>query len=259
MIDDNDDYGVWERLCGGQCPADFAELATRYWQVQSVYNRKASRKCPGIMGMRPRRNKVFKNFCNSILCPACWARTQLEIMKTAESITSPWWHVRETNELETGQVFDPRVLTRFKSHSSVFKTVGWCISCELAGGYEPTGTGGTTYRSPTMVYRYIGIFTSETPIRPYATGVTVSGERVDGVVRGESGEWIGRVTSTSYDSVSGVLAGWEESTPHPASLIELPDLRRHEEFIRTLGRKHYTVNLNPRAAKPRCKKQMSPS
>ncbi len=240
--DHPDDYGVWGRLCGDELGDGLAERATRYWELQAEYNRKVIHKCPGIQSLCPNQRVTAPHYCSSVLCPGCWHKVQLNIMKRAETIESPQWHVRETNALEIGDTFDPRVIKRFRARGSSYKAVGWCVSCELHGGFVPVGDGTTTYVEPTILYRYVGLFTSSKPIRSYSgANHDESGERMDGLVFSNSKEWIGQVTGSSYDSVHSALAAWEEANPHPAPVIGLDSLGASVGFIRTLGRKHYVA------------------
>lgn len=225
---DPDPFDIQYRLTGSD-ENDFERFCRHYWGVQRRYNDLTIKACAGLNKLRPEDDRLkYPRYCEQVMCPGCWHKTQKSLLTRASKVDAPYWYVRVTPMQRIGVPYDPAIMTRFKAHTTRYTPIAWVVAPE-------DGPDVGIEDHPDVVwYKYVGLFTSDKPVREW-------GQKTNPINRFE------------FDNVHDAITEWNYWTPHPAPLLQYGEDTFQEtmRFIQTLGHQRWVQRTVDHAVRSR--------
>ncbi len=165
---DLDQFAIWDRCYEldhfKQDTCDVTERLFAWRGLEKAYRNNTGVVCTPIkLGGNKAYEEEYPDHCNLPFCPSCWFRTNMAVGCLLETFDAPHWYVRRTNSVPWDETIHPQVMTRFRADGGGegYNLVAWVLVAEpvLLDGFNPTN------QSVDCRYYYVGLWTSERPIR----------------------------------------------------------------------------------------------
>jgi len=163
-----DPYGLyaWYRDCFyrdslGDALFEWVRIFGLLAYCQGKYS--SIRDCHGMSFMAC--HKKTQKYCNHPLCPSCWHRRNIELLKALHALKDRTTYIRSTCHQKWTTDLHPNLIKRFKARATRYQLVGYTLSYDAC---DVKITGDIRRGDPfggELSYQLVGVFQSDSPVR----------------------------------------------------------------------------------------------
>lgn len=183
--------------------------------LQKIYNEVAATPCRGLKFMHI-PNKPDQ-YCRRSLCPSCWHRTQLHILKALQELRKPsYYFIRSTWDVPWNEHIHPRCVQRFKAKGSKYSMLCWSINFRAIGPEIDPEMEVCQDTTGELMFSYRGVFAAERDVRDTGVDPGLPGQsHVYEDPHNQYSDLVGVIDRVGFDDPSKVVDNWLSGLRHP--------------------------------------------